>query len=416
MIYVTGDTHGGTDFSKLRQQWLHKTLTSADYLIICGDVGFCWMPTKDQYPDFWADDPEYAQKLLNAENDRLEWLSLQKWTTLFVDGNHENFVRLYEYPVKDYCGGKAAQIAPKVWHLRRGEVYAIDGEKILTMGGATSIDKQRRTEGISWWPEEVPSEEEWANAETNLSKHKWRVDYVFTHCPPESIRKLVPVPFEERFCEKPQDIVTDGLEKINKRLIFRHWYFGHHHKDLQIDGKFCAVFEEIVASGGPITVKAQLTYQMTQAAKCGRLDRVEILIDRGADIKALPREIKGHICTQLMFRAAQYGSDDTYLRRIIRNGADLHKRDKDGNTALLLATINGEFTVAEFLLLSGSDASVTNNQGKDILSVLEKHRKKKEKELKLNPYLADFCMESINSFAKILLKSDRTVRGNSLGR
>ena len=36
----------------------------------------------------------------------MDWLDCKFFTTLFVDGNHENFDRLYEYPVEEWHGGK----------------------------------------------------------------------------------------------------------------------------------------------------------------------------------------------------------------------------------------------------------------------------------------------------------------------
>jgi hypothetical protein len=41
----------------------------------------------------------------------------------------------------------------------RGEVYNIEGNSIFVMGGGYSLDKDFRTEGVSWWPQEMPSEE-----------------------------------------------------------------------------------------------------------------------------------------------------------------------------------------------------------------------------------------------------------------
>lgn len=38
MIYITGDTHGQIDFSKLLSTKL-MDLTENDYVIICGDCG-----------------------------------------------------------------------------------------------------------------------------------------------------------------------------------------------------------------------------------------------------------------------------------------------------------------------------------------------------------------------------------------
>lgn len=70
MIYVTGDTHGDIDVSKLsRRNFDYSGLTKNDYLIICGDFGFIWTGTKKD--DWW-----------------LKWLDKLPCTILWCDGNH----------------------------------------------------------------------------------------------------------------------------------------------------------------------------------------------------------------------------------------------------------------------------------------------------------------------------------------
>ncbi len=101
-------------------------LTKEDYLVILGDFGLVW-----------GGDLEWEQRWL-------KWLSDQEYTTLFVDGNHENFDLLYSYPVQDFMGGKASQIHDSGWWLRRGEGYTINGCKCFTFGGTLSIDKHLR--------------------------------------------------------------------------------------------------------------------------------------------------------------------------------------------------------------------------------------------------------------------------------
>jgi hypothetical protein len=107
-----------------------------------------WVPDEKQYPDVWENKREAIERYVKEEEAALEWLSKQPWTTLFVDGNHENFPRLYQFPVKDFHGGKAAQINDKIWHLKRGEVFEICGKKIFAMGGATSVDKDQRITSV----------------------------------------------------------------------------------------------------------------------------------------------------------------------------------------------------------------------------------------------------------------------------
>ena len=80
MIFITGDTHIPLDISKLNSDKFpqQKELTKNDYVIICGDFGGIWYGNeKDNY---W-----------------LNWLEKKNFTTLFVDGNHENFAALSQY-------------------------------------------------------------------------------------------------------------------------------------------------------------------------------------------------------------------------------------------------------------------------------------------------------------------------------
>ena len=222
MIYVTGDTHREIDISKLNtRRWSEqKTLTKSDYLIICGDFGCVWDGSgQDEY---W-----------------LDWYESKPFTTLFVDGNHENFALLNAYPVVEIFGGKAHQLRPSVYHLMRGEVFALDGKKLFAMGGAQSTDKEHRKEGVSWWAEELPSESEYQSALSNLDKHEWRVDYVLTHCAPDSIQYLLAHWYK-------RDKITNFLETVRQDLHFDKWFFGHYHVDRTLNENFVSVYDKIL--------------------------------------------------------------------------------------------------------------------------------------------------------------------------
>ena len=155
------------------------------------------------------------------------------------------FERLNNYPVNEWHGGKIHMVEDSVYHLMRGQVFDINGKKFFTLGGAYSHDKQWRTEGLSWWAEEVPSQEERNEALVNLDTNDWKVDYVVTHDAPVSIAK--------RLIEHKWDRDTDEYEEwlqneIADKLDFKHWYFGHHHTDCGIgnNGKYQALYYDIV--------------------------------------------------------------------------------------------------------------------------------------------------------------------------
>ena len=226
MIYITGDTHGFNDIDKLV---LNKTLSSLngnDFLLITGDFGGIWDGSIH-------------------DEDILAYYAERPYSTLFVDGNHENFDLLNIYPVETWNGGKIHRISDKVIHLMRGQVFEIEERKIFTFGGALSIDKQYREKGISWWPEEEPSDEECREAMSNLEKNDFLVDYIVTHAAPESI-----VRNEINSAHRLMCLDCDAekfLDKVLEKAVYRRWYCGHYHFDLEVkDHRLTVLYQNVL--------------------------------------------------------------------------------------------------------------------------------------------------------------------------
>lgn len=100
-IYITGDSHG--DFQRFGSKYFpqQKEMSWEDYVVIAGDFGGLWDGSqKDQY---W-----------------LDWLNKKPFTTLFVDGNHENFDLLNTLPEKEWNGGRVHVVQEHVLHLMPG--------------------------------------------------------------------------------------------------------------------------------------------------------------------------------------------------------------------------------------------------------------------------------------------------------
>ena len=216
MIYTTGDTHAN------QYKWAEQidaVLSPTDIILVCGDFGIGFWSGR-----YWSEETFY------------DFLSEQKYTVLFIDGNHENFDKLYSYPVEIWCGGKVHKIRHNIIHLMRGEIYCIDDHSIFVMGGGYSIDKYYRKEGITWWPQEMPSEEEYTNALENLRKVDFKVDYIITHTAPSetvcylSILRSLGIK-KDAVQEQP---LTSFLDEIQRTVTYKHWYFGHFHADLEL--------------------------------------------------------------------------------------------------------------------------------------------------------------------------------------
>ena len=210
MIYVTGDTHRKID-NRFSEKPLTK-LTENDYLIVLGDFG-----------GIWYDD--------NSDNLFLSYFEKQKYTTLFIDGNHENHKKLNEYPVEIWNGGKVHKIKNNIIHLMRGQIFYIDGYKIFTFGGAYSIDKYLRTEFIDWWKEEEGNYEEMNEAFDNLEKENNQVDFILTHAGPASKLKNFFNYFGMNFTSSSTE---KFLDEINNKVKFKHWYCGHYHENVNL--------------------------------------------------------------------------------------------------------------------------------------------------------------------------------------
>lgn len=248
-IYITGDIHGYPE--RLNRLCLKEPFIGGkdkNTVIITGDFGLIWQNQKDIREEYW-----------------LNWLENKPFTTVFVDGNHENHPRLNTYPLKEWNGGKVHEIRPNVLHLMRGEIYVIEGRKFFAFGGASSHDisdgildcndkhwmnkakvlerqgkHMYRVKGLSWWEEELPTKEEMETGIRNLEKSDWTVDFIITHSPPASIISLLGSGLYE------QDILTEYLENIRQKVNYANWFMGHMHINGKVNDKDVILYESIL--------------------------------------------------------------------------------------------------------------------------------------------------------------------------
>ena len=222
---ITGDTHGTLDIGKVVTYFAGREdeFSEDDYLIICGDVGACGFSAS-----------------VEAEARRI-FRNLPV-TVLFVDGNHENFEQLNGYPVEEWKGGKVHFIENNLIHLMRGQVFDIDGTTFFTFGGAHSIDRAFRAEGVSWFPEEIPNYEEYEEGLANLEAHGNAVDYILTHTAPYDVAGAMGY---GDYAEE-EGALRKYLQQIADEVEFKDWYFGHFHEDCDVEEVFHCLYDEVV--------------------------------------------------------------------------------------------------------------------------------------------------------------------------
>ena len=135
-MYFLGDVHAE---SPLMRDFLNS---EEKYCLQLGDFGFIF-----KYNDWkWNRFINHFEK--NYPNKMI-------FTVL---GNHENYDSIEKMPVKDMFGARCRKIRSNVYAVERGEILSIEGLNILCIGGADSIDKAWRQDGISWWAQEKISD------------------------------------------------------------------------------------------------------------------------------------------------------------------------------------------------------------------------------------------------------------------
>jgi hypothetical protein len=184
--------------------------------IILGDGGFMWPGN-------------HATDLANNEI-----LAQRPFPILCVIGNHDPILGMGNVSEIDIGIGEKVLLVnnndPFIAYLKRGKVYTIDGLKMLVLGGALSVDKERRKPNFSWWERGYWSEGEKRDL-FELLKTDNVFDIVLTHTGPQRInQKLFGVNMYQ-YPKKFSDEVALLNDEIEKRVQCREWWCGHWHEN-----------------------------------------------------------------------------------------------------------------------------------------------------------------------------------------
>lgn len=202
-VLVVGDTHGNAE-------WTHEVVipraveVGATKILQVGDFGFIW-PS-----------PNYTRGL-----DRLNKVLDRAGIDLhFLPGNHEDYDKL------ELLSARARGVSPeghipfrsRLFYTGKVSAWSWNGRRCAAVGGATSIDRQWREPGKSWWPQEALTPEE-AAAAVALR----RTEVLFTHDAPTQhpFEFLTPDPDSTAH----RQVITD----VARTLRPQAWFHGHYH-------------------------------------------------------------------------------------------------------------------------------------------------------------------------------------------
>jgi hypothetical protein len=231
MVYVTGDTHRDIRYFTPGPLCRDPGWGPGDKVIVTGDFGFVMEGEENS----------------DREKYMLDELGRKDFEILFVDGNHEGFPYLEQYPEELRYGAPVRRIRRNIFWLQRGYVYIIEGMTFLTLGGAASMDKAWRLSycdqhGIPiWFEREIPSDEELDRALESLRRHGGKVDYIITHTAPKTFfRKLVG---RDPSIYDADVSLTRRLYEIYCEAEFTHWFLGHFHVDQALNDRMIACMD-----------------------------------------------------------------------------------------------------------------------------------------------------------------------------
>ncbi|MGW9157460.1 metallophosphoesterase [Microbacterium sp. NPDC055665] len=132
-VAVCGDWHGNAGWARMIGRALPRLAPDVTTILHLGD--------------FWMNGDDVDDAFADTGVERI----------LVTLGNHEPYGKLV--PLLDKHPGAAVRVSRLTWILPRPARLSIGDRSVLSLGGASSVDRESRTEGVTWWPEEAVSDE-----------------------------------------------------------------------------------------------------------------------------------------------------------------------------------------------------------------------------------------------------------------
>ncbi len=209
-VHIVGDIHGHKH--SLRKAYEAGYVQDNDLVICLGDVGINYGSETNR----------------KGERDAFAKFPFQ---FLFLYGNHEQRPEEIESYVKvpvatltkdgyfkNDCGVVYMDPSyPNQWFAIDGAAYMVGYLSILTVGGATSIDKHRRKPFQSWWPTENIRYQDIEKALNHGTNH---FSLILSHTCPEEL-----IPVEDKYNNPDEKL----LSVLYEQLKWDYWFCGHWH-------------------------------------------------------------------------------------------------------------------------------------------------------------------------------------------
>ncbi|WP_251443306.1 metallophosphoesterase [Microbacterium sp. USTB-Y] len=137
-VAVVGDLHGNVGWAQVLARTLPSLAPDVTTMLQLGD---------------WQMPPAETDEVFAETGIERIYVTL---------GNHDRWNEIT--PLLNRHPGAAVRVSKMTWLLPRPARLTIGGRRVLSVGGAASVDRESRIEGLTWWPDEAITDEHVAAA------------------------------------------------------------------------------------------------------------------------------------------------------------------------------------------------------------------------------------------------------------
>lgn len=225
---ISGDIHGSNPHVEDLCRWSKKF--DCDAIVQVGDWAGVWPFRKNG----WKSDargvkiPSYERVLPDYWLNKMEnVLSQHDVHMYFLDGNHEWFCGWDQLGI-DINADDFVWADDHITYLPRGFAWEWDGVRFLSVGGAVSVDRYDRQEGLTW-----DTRERLTDAQVKKAVSRGKVDVMLSHDTVEIPSQLAIHLRTTGYSNPKLDAISrqhrEKLSHIARKVRPQFLFHGHYH-------------------------------------------------------------------------------------------------------------------------------------------------------------------------------------------
>lgn len=200
-----GDTHANIE--RMDQLIQVAVENNVDKMIQVGDFG--WWPRQRE-----------GQRFIDFVTKKIKTVGLDP--LIFIPGNHEDWDNL---EAQDAIKSGYHRLTDSIYTAGRGTIDKIGNTTVLFVGGAQSVDKDVRTPGFDWFPQEEISQKECNDIIELITIVNTAIDIMVCHDTIDGI--ALPVHLIEGYGNVRRALRAIADVARPKKLIHGHYHINY---------------------------------------------------------------------------------------------------------------------------------------------------------------------------------------------